>query len=286
MGNSNGATTEPASDRRDDYYRPWSEWEQQCAFTRCSSQARHALSAWAYTRFSRLLEPCAARARRAVPPANSVSPRDAWHLLETHLTVPGADGGKCYKKWLFSRVARSSDHPLDVVQSGATLIMRDVVRRYLRQEQRPGHVDSLDRPLAGHGATALTAHDLLACVADPADEVARREFERLARTHAERWAAEVDRVDRVVLLARHTGRPLNDPEVQDLAGRRKSALSKRYHALVTSIMKELQASCPDDDAQAHLLLGAMTVEHLQACIFLQEKVERQFGRAFYVVEER
>jgi hypothetical protein len=286
MGNARVATTEPAPDRRDDFYQPWSEWRQQCAAALCSHPARHTLHAWAYARFSRLLERCAARTKRTAPPAHSVSPRDAWHLFETYLTVPGSAGGKSYKKWLFSRTARSSDHPLDVVQSGASLIMRDVTRRYLRQEQHSWCMDSLDRPLTGDGATAPTGRELLACVADPADEAARREFERLAGDHAARLIEGIDKVDRVVLLARHCGRPLSDPEIERLAGRRKSALGRRYRAMVNAVVGELRALYPDDDGQGHLLLGAMTVENLQERVFLQEKVEMRFGQAFYVAEER
>lgn len=286
MGNSKGENNDPVADRRDAFYQPWLEWRRQCAIVLCSQGSRHYLSSWAHARFSNLLERCAARVKRAVPSAGSLSPRDAWHLLETYLTVPGSGAGKSYKKWIFSRVARSTDHPFDVVQSGAALIMRDVVRRFLRQEQHLGRVDSLDRPLAGRGATALTAHDLLACVIDPADEVARREFDRLAGEHAAKLLGRLGRVERVLLLAKRTGRPLSDPEIEDLAGLRRSALGRHYRKLVTSIVKELRALYPDDDSQAHLLLGAMTVEHLQECVFQKEKVEKQFGRAFYVMEEQ
>ncbi len=285
MGKSKVATTEPVPDRWDVYYQPWSEWRQQCAVALCSHPARRTLHMWAYARFSKLIERCAARTKRITPPSDSVSPRNAWHLFETFLAVPGATGGKSYKKWLFSRLSRSSDHPLDVVQSGASLIMRDVVRRYLRQEQHSGWMDSLDRPVVGHGDSALTGRDLLAGVADPVDEIARREYESLARAHAARLIKGIDRADRVILLAKHTGRPLSDPEVERFAGRRKSALNRRYHALLASIVDEVRESYPDDDGRAHLLLGAMIVENLQERIFLQEKVEMRFGRAFYVVEE-
>lgn len=86
---------------------------------------------------------------------------DGWHRFETHLLLKNTRGGKRYKDWLFARAEHVEWHPWDAIQGGATLLLRDVVREYLRREHAPDRVTSLHRPVGMVGDSNVTLEELL-----------------------------------------------------------------------------------------------------------------------------
>jgi hypothetical protein len=239
---------------------------------------RARLHAFARSRFERCLARYAAGAEHPVPD-------DPWHLLEAHLTVSATRGGKRYKDWLFARVAGSGDPPLDVVQGGASLMMRDVVRDYIRRECAPPSAVSLSRPLVEGGERSVTLLDLLPAGLDPACDVCLREYETLAEEHAREFAAELSQRERIVLIAKSLRLSLAHPAVEQLAGCRKSTLSDAYRDLMQRIAERLRARYREDDVESVLTLALMTVEKVSAGIFHAEKSENTLAGLFMLGRE-
>jgi hypothetical protein len=247
----------------------WLEWKDRCASGLCSEAARSALCAFADSRFRGYVNKYFERGTGGGRGFAEIGPADAWHLFETHLLVRNTRCGKRYKEWLFDRVnapaaaVRPAEGDwLDTVQGGATLIMRDVVREYLRREHSPDWTVSLNSPISD-GDTPLTLEDLLPGSLDPAGEVAQREFERLAALHAARFAAEMNRRERVALLARGEGIPLTHPAVEFAAGCRKSTLNEALHGFVARVVRQLRAHYGGEDPSALRLLAVMILGKTQ-----------------------
>lgn len=191
-----------------------------------------------------------------------LSARDSWHLLETHMTARQTRDGKKYKDWLFARIPADSPSPMRAVAGGAVLLMREAAREYLARETAPARQVSLNSPLPSAGSGALVLEDLLPDTMNPADEAARREYEALAREYAEEWFAALGARDRVILLARHLGLPLNHPLVEQAAGCRKSKAFAALKSLVETLATDLKREYPEDPLDALRLLAVLTLEAL------------------------
>lgn len=263
----------------------WVEWKSRCAIVLCDESAQAVLYEFATTRFRRYVERYAnaTNVRQAGVIAANVDDAEAWHRFETHLTVTSTRGGKRYKDWLFARVPRRGSAPRDVIEGGAALLMRNVVREYLAQEFPPPGTVSLSRPVAtGRDGAGLTLTDLLAAGASPADETARREYEELARGHAVPLFGELTRRERVALLAKRLGLSLARPEVERVAGCRKSMVNEAYRALVRQVDARVRARYADDGKDAVMALVLLVCEALEKCAFEWGKSERACRNLFMV----
>jgi len=251
--------------------KAWTEWRKRCALALCSRAAQAGLEAFAGVRFRALLRKCGGPATACAAPAA----RDAWHLFETHLTVRSTAGGKRYKDWLFARVPRggSAQDSVDAVQGGAWLLMRDVVREHLRREIAPPNTVSLQAPLQPGDATPLTLEDLLPGEDDPARCVERREYESLARQHAEELFADLTDRERVAILAKTLNLSLAHKAVVRAAGCGKSALNDAFRAFLQAVAARLRARYADDEAESVLRLTLLTLAELKGRAFLWGKSE-------------
>jgi hypothetical protein len=236
----------------------WSEWKRQCAVALCAPATQTALREFALARFGTYLQRYGKRFA-AGPARSPVSAAEAWHLFETRLVVPNPRGGKRYKDWLFARIRDSADDPLDVVQGGATLIMRGVVRDHLCSETSPHGAQSLHAPLAG-GGLSLTLEDILPSDLDTAGEVEQREFKRLAAQHAGDFFDDMTPRERVALLARHLGISLAHPAVTQAAGCAKSMVNDALHSFVRRVTERLTVDYANDDKESVRILCLLALE--------------------------
>lgn len=232
-----------------------------CALALCPPAAQAQLVAFVGARFRRLVErhaPAATSRRGAsCPDADS-----CWHAFESFVTIRSTRAGKRYKDWLFDRVACSDDSPLDVLQGGGTLILRDVVREHLRHERVPRRV-SLVAALAAACRLEAPAQAVLSAEPDPASQAALREYERLAREHAGRHFPLLSLPVRVALLAGRLGVALSHPWVEDAAGRGKSALHAAFQAWLKTAVGALRRRYRDDPVESQYTLALMVVSALQ-----------------------
>lgn len=246
---------------REANWAAWSEWKARCALHRCADAVRARLQRFADSRFRAVWQRCAG-ARAGMTPEPGVSPADAWHLFESHLVVRQTQAGKSYKDWLFARLEGSRGDPASVIEGGASLIVRDVVREHLRREYSPAATVSLQAPM-GSGGGSLSLEDLLPGVVDVAGDVQRREFMEMAVRHARTILARATRAQRVALLARELGLPLHAPEVEAAARCRKSALSAGYHRLLKLLAEEMKLAYPEEDPETVVAITLLTLEALK-----------------------
>lgn len=240
----------------------WREWQERCALGRCEPATRSDLRGFAAARFELYLEHYG-RAPGAGPGRNAVDGRDAWHLLESHMTIPNAQHGKRYKDWLFARLGLSADAALDVIQGGATLIMRTVVRTYIRDELPEPDRVSLQAPLGGPGdEDGLSLEQLLPGDIDPREHAAHRELAAMARQRAEALFPSVAKRVRVAMAARRHRVALSHPQVTAFAGCAKSALHDTYRAFVAGLVRDVSAEFAHEDRSVVIDLAALTLEAL------------------------
>jgi hypothetical protein len=247
----------------------WLEWKEICSLNGCSESARATLCEFAVTRFGSNLHRYAGMTNRRDPWGMALPGRDAWHLLETHLTVRNSRAGKRYKDWLFARAAAADCDPLQAVESGAALLMRDVTREYLKREVARAGTVSLD----ASWECSPNLDELLPDEADPTDPIALREYERLADRHASRLFGEADRRQQVALLAKELGLAFSDPAVAERAGCANTALYQAYADFVKHVGEFMKRTYPDDEAESLVRLALMTINRAKILAVEQENAE-------------
>ena len=262
----------------------WTEWRARCALLLCGEAARDALPAFVQARFGKYLRQYGAYLAGGadgslpLPEAN-----DAWHLFETHLAVDETRDGRTYKTWLFDRIAGSHDDPLSVIQGGATLLAREVVREYLRREQSPPGTISLQAPLSD-GESSCTLEDLLPDTADPADETARREYEAIADGEAAALFDAATFRERVAVLAKDLGLSCAHPSVALAAGCGKTLTALAWQTMMQRLAAQVQKSFAGEDRAEMALLAILTVTALQRRVRAWAAVEKKTARLFELAE--
>ncbi len=226
---------------------PWIEWKERCAVALCSEETQAALLAFGGMRFRTL-------AQRCLPMINvrdirdvMLPDNDAWHLLETHMTLPQSSNGKAYKQWLFARTAGSADAPFDIVQGGATLLMRSVVREHLRKEHSPsGHISAHHTPSPDEEVTT-TGEEWLPGDVDTRDAVALRELTDIASCESSRRFDGLPSRVRLALAAKHLRVPLSSPVLLALAQCGKSVMSAAFRSFASALLEELATTYHGED---------------------------------------
>jgi len=245
----------------------WNEWRERCAGALCSPEAQTILHTFGGMRFRTLAQRCLPLVNLTDASALAISDSDAWHLLEVHMTLPDAINGKAYKQWLFARLAGSADAPFDVVQGGATLLMRSVVREHLRSEYLPADHLSLNQPLSQQQEDAITLGDLLPGDSASESQVALRELAALAASEAQDQFGALPQRARLALSARHQRIPLSDPELLRKAGCSGSVLHGAYRQTAVATFDRLRERYPRDDLDTLRELALLTFEALtQLCL--------------------
>jgi hypothetical protein len=263
----------------------WTEWKARCALDLCPPETRRRLHAYAQQRFLHYLRKYirasnATNARAATPSAP-----DAWHLLESHMTVNTTRSGKRYKDWLFARRARSGEDLLDVVQGGATLIVREVVRRHLRREFSPRNFVSAQTSLPQHPDAGITIQDLLPASHDFMNDAACRELLQMAAQHADRLYPTLKRRDRLVLLARLRGMSFKSSRTVAFTGCSRNTMRRTLNAVVVQVSDRLASEYRREDPQTLRLLIHMTIQALCETVEEKEKWARTHTRSFKRVKE-
>ncbi len=234
----------------------WVEWEQRCALGLISKEAREQLELCFASRFRAALRRVEhAGLLRDVPPCPPA--RDCAHWLETYCALHQRREGKSYKRWLIERGEHSG------VESGLSLLMRMVLREWLRVEQGIGRGEQ-------HWVQGLWEDaEMERWVPDPRPAGISQELRSWAQEQLPRWQAGLTAAERSVLRLRHEGRPLYDRS----AGSRGAGKSQIYAArrqLWETLAAELQAEAPD-------------LEPAQLTLWLQELLD-ELGKQIFRTE--
>ena len=210
---------------------------------------------------------------------------EPWHLFETYLAIRNTRQGKTYKEWLFARLPGIEREDLEALAGGATLLMRDVVRDYLRQEYPPSEMISLNSTTGGLNDSGLTLEDLLPGTIDPVNEVATREFERLATGHAHEFFDQMGPREKVAFLAKDLGLSLAHDEVLKAAGCRKSVLNESYQAFILNAAGEIKKIYSSEDAESVRLLILMTLQKIKCNVREWGRSSTELSNLFTLAEE-
>ena len=278
--NAPGKSTLPTLDH-------WVTWKQKCALALCPYDTQSELQSFARSRYHRYTSAYAHMTN--TPDASTLTPAapEAWHWFETYLRLHNSHQGKSFKEWLFARAAAGGAPSLDDVQSGASLLMRDVVRERLRHEFSGRNVRALDAPLLterGHSAPSLL--ELLPGTLDTAFDVERRELEAIADAEAGTALAALAERERLVLLARELGLAVSHATVITLAGCGKSRLLELYHSALWTLAEHVRTKYPGEDGSTLALLTTLVFERVRPLILLWGKAEIRCARLFMIVEQR
>ncbi len=242
----------------------WRTWEQVCAIDVCPEPVAHALHGFGRRRFLHYLQRYASRCGHRVRIGDAFTRQDeqhAWHLFETHAQVGRDRAGKAYKKWLFARAAADPARWVAVVESGASLLMRDAVRSYLRREHSAAFMESLQQQ-RGSGETGFTLEELLPDAQAPHEVLEERELTYLAERLAGELLPELDRTDRIALWCRSAGIILSDPRVLSWAECGKSKLHRAYERSVERICHRIRKTYAEEGDAFGLALARRTIAKL------------------------
>ncbi len=220
----------------------WSEWHARCALGRCGQTSRGYLHQFVLRRAASFLQ----RAGFELRALGSPTADDLWHRLETHLVADRTRARQPYKEWLFARAATlQGTARLDAIQGGAALILRDVVRDWIRREGPARAAVSLDDPVPGQDG--LYYRDLIPGD-DLREELERRDEEEAAQRLATEAFNAAPRHTRVALCLRALGRPLFGPLAERLAGCGHTKLAESVRRFVTGLAEEALRRYPREDA--------------------------------------
>jgi hypothetical protein len=263
----------------DTQFEHWQMWHRECALARCSQRAMSDLESFAGKRMLTFLRRYVTRTNLGSTTLPHLSDPEAWHLFESYMAVTTTRSGKRYKDWLFARTRRDPVSAGDIVEAGASLIMRTVTRDFLRREFSPRATVSMQTVVAtGSTGTDLTLEDLLPSPTSPAP-TGDGDYEPLAERHATERMAAMNHRDRVALLARSLGLPLSHGAVVAVAGCGKSVLSQAYRLLVTGIGEDVQRAYPDEGEGA-MRLALLIIQRLKDHVLLWGKSETRCSALF------
>jgi len=240
----------------------WREWHRVCALDLSSERTQDALCMFAAHRFKSWAAKYIRRTNAVHVSNVGVSARQAWHLLESHVTVKQTREGKAYKNWLFARSRCSTDNELRAVEGGASLIMRDVVRNYLTAEFSPSETVSIAMNIGDSDGSPLTIGDLLPGELDPSQALVERELSDLGRRYAQSLFRSMDRRERIALLAKQASISLAHPAVLQAAGCGKSALHETYVKLLRRVHGRITADHPRSESHSVLAMATLCLRGL------------------------
>lgn len=259
----------------------WQAWKQACAAALCSEEHAAELRRFGQSRFAGYLERYGARVGLRGQAGRLPTATDAWHLFETHAQVTTHREGKRYKEWLFVRAEQCPRPWLDTIESSVTLMIRDVVREYLRREHTPRFMESLHRSIpASDGNGGLPLEELLPDSDEPLEELMQKEIHEAARMAAQRFFPSMDQRERIALWARSRGFALTDPDVQHWAGCGRSVLHSTHSACVARLCEGIRKSHPDESSASWLLMAKKAIEELIELIFLKIFSDKRTTRFF------
>ena len=211
--------------------------------------------------------------------------KDTWHLFETHFQLNETREGKSYKSWLFARVERSTESAEDTLLGGATLIMRDVVREYLRREYLPARVQSLQSQVGGTDGEIGCLEDFIPGFVDPGSEPAMKELRDMAEEYAFAYFEQLSFREKAILLAKELSISLANPCVEAVVGCKKTITHSVYRACLITLAGEMRRHHPDDDLSSIRVLTGLVFDELGELAMEWGKCEKRCAGFFLLSEQ-
>lgn len=254
-------------------YDDWREWYLCCSLERCRDETKTKLIQFARHRFHYYLR-VIKKAYEA--PSQTPSTRYCWHLFETQLIVGKTRAGKSYKNWLFARIKNSTDDPLDVVQGGATLLVRWVVRNWAKSELRPKTSVSYRDKTNYYSDLNLTVDDLLP--SHGSKSIEQVEIYDLADKLLPLLYRRLNQPEYILLLSRHLGIPLSHPLVLQLTKFNQQGAYRAWNRIFRKIADVVRSAHPDEDVAWLLRISMRLTQEIAPKVLQRSEWDRDAGR--------
>jgi len=230
----------------------WEQWLERCAIARCDAQAAAGLRVFGADRFRHAV----VRSGR-FDEVRGFLPADdqCFSLFEIRCCTPSPRLGKSYKRWLSERAGRGASR-LKLIESGASLLVRDTAREFLRCEVPRSGQQALDVVVAG--TDGLSVIDLLPSPPDiPPDDVAEWADALAARL---RW--ELEPRELLLIRARTAGRGFADAEMLAQAGIGRSMAWKIWRGVYRKMAARCEMLLPTSGRSECLAVCLAAAERL------------------------
>lgn len=213
----------------------WNRWRDLCALGRMEASERAVLEQTIGDRFRSRLRHL--KAQRVVGALVSAMPadRECAHGFETYCALHARRDGKSYKHWLLTRGRRD----LDTVQSGVMLLVRNVVKAWLRERTPLPSTISLHEPVGDH----LTLEQCL-----PVEDAAAAGAEEMREWMGARYRSWLNGLcdeEAAALGVRARGWVMSDPRARRVTGYGKTTLHKYLRGVTRRWAEEARARFPE-----------------------------------------
>jgi len=241
----------------------WLKWKEKCALALCPPDMQPVLQAFVHSRYRRYAIQYSSAFQAGEIEMSSLNANEAWHWFESYFQLHRNRQGKSYKDWLFARTsagkpaADSGD-----IESGVSLLLRDVVRDRLRSECSSRRVLSLDaNACSSEESQPISLMELLPNDFDTNNEVERREIEKIASALADSAIDSLSHRERLALFGRELGLSLTTPLLLKAAGCGKTALAEAHRTALMAVARHITAAYPDESrsTQASLTVAVFSL---------------------------
>jgi len=213
----------------------WRAWHEACAFGLIGEEERVGLQKVVGDRFR-------SRVKRLNAFGSGLPLMDdlgSSHLFESWCALHQRRDGKHYKDWLMTRGRRD----VETIQSGVMLLVRNVVREWVKESHVQVAEMSLDESIKE--ASGMTLGGLL-----PSEGQDRTEEQSLwIEQQGVRLKKNVGEAERAVLLLRAEGRTFSHPQVKQDTGFGKTKLHETHRELLMRMAEEVKADFPGIEAE-------------------------------------
>lgn len=228
-------------------FKHWEEWKEKCNLRLCGDETKAALLEYSGKRFHSLVEWALRSLKFAYQDINEKNAWVGWDLFDNYYIDRGERTGKAYKDWLFLTARNSPDNCVVVLEKEMNLLLRNVVRTYIREHYPRKGVKSLDAPLESGNPDSGTLMDVTPSRdCSTRDSVEASDGRNVAAGFASRFFKELSRRDRVVLVALGLGLPASCAEAEKAAQCKKSMLADARSQLNICIRDRLKREMSED----------------------------------------
>jgi hypothetical protein len=241
----------------------WKRWQTLCALGRLEPAEQELLSSRIAERFRSRLQRLKAHRVWGACVTKMPDDRECAHALEIYCALHQRRDGKSYKHWLLSRGRQD----LDTVQSGVMLLLRNVVKEWIRDHAPPPGAHSLQEWLGGEDFS------LEDCLPSETGSDVLIELQAWASSVLPEWMEELSSEESASLWVRAKGWVLSDPRAVKLTGFSKTTLHKYHRLLLHRWAGALKEHFPDAPAEAAASVVLSQLDHAgqNLCAMITEK---------------
>jgi hypothetical protein len=212
----------------------WRAWKRVCAADLCDADTAAVLRRFGHARFAVYLR----RTGCPLPEA-----REAWHLFESTCQVSGTRAGKRYKDWLFARAQAMEGSWLEAIESGASLLMRSVVREFVRREHAPSFMQSLQQPVGGG---TISLEELLPDPSTASTDMDDETLRVMARALAGLLLPTMDKTERALVWAKVHDVSFADPRLINKTRLGRTMLHEQFGLFMARLTVLVRARHPKE----------------------------------------